>query len=1022
MSEGEGEGEGEGSPPARSEARTSASGPRRSRGMTEGEGEGEGEGEAPGSRPPTAPGPTTSRFRITTALRIPRLDTQLPPPKLGLRLRTKLVVAMVFAALLPVLIVALLATGVILSSLEAGLREDADRQLTVGLNLVLRSVERLGDECVQLSESSDLAAAFSPPRAGTEDLAEQLLRLFAPPAPEALPTSQREALELWISREAAHVPSARLQVIDAAGAIVLDRTLGGADTRFQDVGVTAGDPLVASGRSWTRGVSLVTVGDRVVMRAASPIIDPGLELRGVLVLSTPFDGDFADAVKGALSADVLLGGPTGRLAVTFRSNLGSRSAPLVLPAEQLAIAMRGDRASRDFDLPTGTYKVAATALLDSRDQPVGVIGVALDREPLEATKRLAVRTLIAGGLAAITFALVVAMFWSRRLGAPIARLHRGAIAVSRGDLDHRIDIAGGDELTDLATAFNQMTSTLKDNQARLAARMREFVALHDAGRAVSSVIDLDSVSRKIVDAVARTFDVQLAALWLVEDRRAPRRAGEAAVPEGGLRASAARARRSDVSAALATDEALAAAGALDLLAEAVKDSRTPLRLERAGDDPVYGMAARTAGAPGPLVALPLERKARVVGVLAVVRAADAREFSEADLNLLTTFADQAGAAVENALLYSEVREASEELEKKVKLRTSELTAINHELGKALGDLRETQSQLVLSERMAGLGLLVAGVAHEINSPTAAIRGSIDGLGGALARVARHGAELAARAPSPAAAAAINGYLELMAPQLAERPLQTSLTARRAAREVALVLEQAGIPSAAQLAADLTDLGATPADAERLVAALAADPGMAREVVAALTDHVYLHRTDSTVRHAVQQIQRIVGALKTYSHLDQQATRTEADLHEGIETTLALFHHALRDIVVERHYGNLPRVPVYVDELNQVWTNLIANAQQALSGKGTIAIETSVEDGAAVVRVIDDGPGVVPGLLPKIFEPFVTTKPKGEGTGLGLGIARQIVEKHGGEMRCESRPGRTMFEVRLPISVSAAEGP
>ena len=150
-------------------------------------------------------------------------------------------------------------------------------------------------------------------------------------------------------------------------------------------------------------------------------------------------------------------------------------------------------------------------------------------------------------------------------------------------------------------------------------------------------------------------------------------------------------------------------------------------------------------------------------MLAVGRAEDAREFSEADLNLLTTFADQAGAAVENALLYQEVREASEELEKKVRLRTAELTAINTELGKALADLRETQAQLILSERMAGLGLLVAGVAHEINSPTAAIRGSIDGLAAALGRVARHGAELAARAPTPAVAQAITDVLEATAP-------------------------------------------------------------------------------------------------------------------------------------------------------------------------------------------------------------------------------------------------------------------
>jgi signal transduction histidine kinase len=927
----------------------------------------------------------TDWFRLSTR-KLPRIATPSPAPELRLRMRTKLVVAMVFAALVPVMIVALLATRVILSSLEGGLREDADRQLSVGLNLVLRAVERLGDETVQLSESGDLARAMQ---------------------------EGPSAIEAWLAHEEVHVPSARLQLFDPAGKVVLERTIGRAEARFKGVGVGPGDPIIRAGQSWTRGVSLVTVQDRVVVRAVSPVVDASLTLRGVLVLSTPFDGDFADAIKSALSADVLLGGPSGNLAVTFRSALGLRADPIQLEPGDRAAAIGTQHVIGDHDVATGQYKVAVTALLDRDDHPVGIIGVAVDRAPLAATKRLAVRTLIAGGLAAVAFALVLALFWSRRLGAPIARLHRGAIAVSRGDLDHRIDIAGGDELTDLATAFNQMTSTLKDNQARLAARMREIVALHDAGRAVSSVIDLDSVSRKIVDAVARTFDVQLAALWLVEGGTQPR-----------LRASAARARRADVSTALATDEALAAAEALRPIAEHVRTVRAPLRLERAGIDLTYGEAARSAGAPGPLVALPLDRNrqgaaARVVGVLAVGRAEDAREFSEADLNLLTTFADQAGAAVENALLYQEVREASEELEKKVRLRTAELTAINHELGKAFADLRETQAQLVLSERMAGLGLLVAGVAHEINSPTAAIRGSIEGLGSALGRVARQGAELAARAPSVAITVA--SLFDTLAPQLAERPLSTSLSSRKTARELVSVLEAAGISDAQTIAAELADLGATPTDAEGLTAALGAECRYAGAVVSALTDHVYLHRTASTVRHAIAQIQRIVGALKSYSHLDQQATRSEADLHEGLETTLALLHHVLRDIVVERHYGNLPRVPVYVDELNQVWTNLISNAQQALGGKGTITIETAIDptaepgaaNGAVVVRVIDDGPGVPAEAQSRIFEPFFTTKPKGEGTGLGLGIARKIVEKHGGKMSCTSEPGRTVFEVRLP---------
>jgi signal transduction histidine kinase len=923
----------------------------------------------------------------------PRIAKPVATPQLRLRLRSKLVVAMAFAALVPVIIVALLATRVILSSLESGLSDDADRQLTVGLNLVLRAVERLSDECVQLSESSELVDAI--------DLGE-------------------EAIETWIAHEAVHVPSARLQLFDANGKAMFDRVLGGADARFRDVGVDAGDSLVGNGQAWTRTVSLVEVGDRAVVRAVSPVVDAGLALKGVLVLSTPLDGDFADGIKGALAADVLLGNTSGKLQATFRSRLGRRTSPIVLDAADRQRALRGERIVTSVVLDdkthgvSGEYEVAITGLLDHQDHAVGVIAVAVDRASLAATKRLAIRSLVAGGIAALAFALVLALFWSRRLGAPIRHLHRGAIAVSRGDLDHRIEIPGGDELTDLAEAFNQMTVTLKDNQARLAARMREIVALHDAGRAVSSVIDLDSVSRKIVDALARTFDIQLAALWLVDGGDRSQRADTSR-----LRLSAARGKRAGVSSALVTDESLTDAEALRELAERVWKSREAVNLARAADDDTFGTAARAANAPGPLVALPLDRKARVVGVLVVGRADGGRELTEADLNLITTFADQAGAAVENALLYQEVREASEELEKKVRLRTAELTAINTELGKALADLRETQAQLILSERMAGLGLLVAGVAHEINSPTAAIRGTIDSLPAALARVGRHGVELAVQAPE--VAVDIEKWLERCAQAMAERPLVTGLASRKAAKELVKVLPF----DDTSIAADLADLGATVDEAKSFLAALGAHRQLARPVIAALTDHVYLHRTSSTVRHAVGQIQRIVGALKSYSHLDQQATRVDADLHEGLETTLALLHHALRDIVVERRYGNLPRVPVFVDELNQVWTNLIQNAQQALAGKGTIIVETAVEASTpggsvdcAVVRVIDNGPGVPADALPQIFEPFFTTKPKGEGTGLGLGIARQIVDKHGGEMTCTSQPGRTVFEVRLPISAVA----
>lgn len=459
--------------------------------------------------------------------RVPaRAPTRSIPP-LRLKLRTKLVVAMALAALVPAAIVASIATGVILSSLERGLREDAERQLTTELNLILRSVERLGDEAVQLSEGPELVATV-----GRGDA----------------------ALDVWLAHQIAHLTSTRLQLFDATGHLIFDRMVVGALTcnptevnrasrpecraaeRFAGIGLDAQAAPIDTTTQWKRGVTMLAIGDRVVVRAMSPIVDATLALRGIVVLSMPLDGDFADGIKGALAADALIGGTSGTLAVTFRSPLGARGDPVRLSDVERAMALHGQRVLHELDTSVGRYAMAATGLYDEHKQPVGIVAVAVDRAPLAATKALAIRSLIYGGLGALTFALVLAGFWSRRLGAPIAELHRGAIAVSRGDLDHRIVIPGGDELTDLAEAFNQMTSTLKDNQARLAARMREIVALHDAGRAVSSVIDLDQVSRKIVDAVARTFDVQLAALWLAE--------GET------LRASAARARRSDVSSRL----------------------------------------------------------------------------------------------------------------------------------------------------------------------------------------------------------------------------------------------------------------------------------------------------------------------------------------------------------------------------------------------------------------------------------------------------------------------------------------
>ena len=257
----------------------------------------------------------------------------------------------------------------------------------------------------------------------------------------------------------------------------------------------------------------------------------------------------------------------------------------------------------------------------------------------------------------------------------------------------------------------------------------------------------------------------------------------------------------------------------------------------------------------------------------------------------------------------------------------------------------------------------------------------------------------------------------MGPALAACRLPTGAAVRRVARQLGERLEAAGVPGASAHGAALAELGVEE-DLAALIPLLGTDPVRAEIVVGFVVEHVYLHRNAMTIQNAIRQIQRIVGALKAYSHLDQQAGLVSSDLHEGIETTLILLDYALRGIRVTRVYGTLPLVPVFVDELNQVWTNLIQNAAQALANRtpaGSITIQTSAEADGAIVRVIDDGAGISDEVRELIFEPFFTTKGKGEGTGLGLGIVRKIVDKHRGRVTCTSIPGRTCFEVWLPLA-------
>jgi signal transduction histidine kinase len=227
-----------------------------------------------------------------------------------------------------------------------------------------------------------------------------------------------------------------------------------------------------------------------------------------------------------------------------------------------------------------------------------------------------------------------------------------------------------------------------------------------------------------------------------------------------------------------------------------------------------------------------------------------------------------------------------------------------------------------------------------------------------------------------------------------------------------------------MAAALVDAGWTTDELRSAFAGL--DQEGAREAAAWLAATATVETLIGEVRMAGDRISEIVGAVKSYAYLDQAPVQ-RIDVRKGLDDTLVILRHKLKGgIEVTRDYDpDLPEIEAWGSELNQVWTNLIDNAADAMDGKGAISIRAEKADGdEVVVTICDTGPGIPPDVASKIFEPFFTTKPPGIGSGLGLHISHQVVVRHGGRIDLESGPERTCFIVALPMTLPpiAAEAP
>jgi signal transduction histidine kinase len=331
--------------------------------------------------------------------------------------------------------------------------------------------------------------------------------------------------------------------------------------------------------------------------------------------------------------------------------------------------------------------------------------------------------------------------------------------------------------------------------------------------------------------------------------------------------------------------------------------------------------------------------------------------------------------------------------------------------------KQAERALRQSERMATLGTLAAGVAHELNNPAAATHRSSEQLREAFIRLQENQERLAATTISAHGREYVRALVEQA--RLAAGGSTDLDALGRSDREADVEewLDQHGIANAWELSPPLVAQGLAPDALTRLEQAVSAD---ALDVAVGTVAHTFpVYRLLREIGEGSARISELVGALKSYSYLGQ-APLQEVALHEGLDNTLVILRHKLkRGIQVEREYSTvMPRVPAYGSELNQVWTNLLDNAADAMDGSGRIVIRTRMEPGWAVVEVEDDGPGIPATVQARIFDPFFTTKAPGKGTGLGLSTSYSIItEKHHGQIEVESRPGFTRFTVRLPLPTS-----
>ena len=368
----------------------------------------------------------------------------------------------------------------------------------------------------------------------------------------------------------------------------------------------------------------------------------------------------------------------------------------------------------------------------------------------------------------------------------------------------------------------------------------------------------------------------------------------------------------------------------------------------------------------------------------------------------------------------DLSEANQEINlqnEELKAANEQITMQKDELELTVNNLKKTQAELILSEKMASLGQLIAGIAHEINTPIGAISGSASNITENINQSIRILPELVKTLSNQNLNLVIN-----LIEQSTNATITATLREQRTYRfQLASELENNSVENPEYIADILIDMGIYNRIEKYIPILTNPDKSILQLTLNAAYHLSMLAKNTQNIKMAVDRVSKVVFALKSYARFSDEDMMIEANLIDGIETVLTLYTNQLKQgINLTKQFTDIPKIRCNPDQLNQVWTNLIHNAIQAMQGKGNLTIAVSINPNAFIssagitIAISDTGCGIAPENIDKVFDAFFTTKPAGEGSGLGLHIVKQIIDKHGGQIYVTSKPGTgTTVTVKLP---------